>query len=885
MKPAISPTPVSAPHEILTWSGGRPDWQKDALRRILTNGTVTKEDIQELDQLCRAKHIPTKPSAPVLKGTPLAATHIPPNPGDAASVSLVSLSNLQNVNRLPSNQTILLGASPGLTVVYGDNGSGKSGYARVIKKACRTRGALPEIRPDAFAPVTGPASADIDFEIGGSNHKAAWKDGVLSDQRLFNIFVFDSSTADNYLAQDGPATFTPHGLDVLPKLSKTCDAIAESLKQSIGSIRTENTNTAKGWRYSATTAVGRLMNTLASTTKQTELDGLAGNDEIQTKRLEVLVETLKSDPKKKAKETRSSKDRLLAFGAKVKIVSSTLIDTEVASFKALVTNVNSTVEVARKFADGQFSVNDLPGTREALWRKLWEAARTYSISLAYKDKDFPVTEDEALCLLCQQTLDPNAALRLKAFDTFCKDQSQQVADAANAELKKAVAKIEPIESLGGDHTKIEADLAIMTPVQISAVADFVKKADARLATIKKSLADKSWKEPESIPVSPESTITSVVTTLEERATIEESADNPKVRAAFETEREELADREWLGRLKSEVAAQIERLKQIKQLELCQKDVSTAAITSKNSDLTKLLVTDEFCKRFKAETQSLGLRTLEVKLEDIKGSKGETKFGLRFESNSQYSVTQVASEGEQRCIALAAFLAELSQASHKSALVFDDPVSSLDHWHREKIAVRLVEESKVRQVAVFTHDAIFLNDLNTNADPTAKYLFLDWNGAEPGWCYEGLPWDCKTPEERLDKLATKQRELAKSWGPKPSQDEISKMREAYGWLRATIERIVERVVFADVVFRYRSYVKLKDLYRVVGFSQNECDEIGRLFKICCDVTDAHDPAQGKQATSKEPNDLKADVDAAIQLLSVLRARQKAIKPTSPPKSTP
>src|SRR6202034_363848 len=101
------------------------------------------------------------------------------------------------------------------------------------------------------------------------------------------------------------------------------------------------------------------------------------------------------------------------------------------------------------------------------------------------------------------------------------------------------------------------------------------------------------------------------------------------------------------RLKSEVMAQIERHKQIKLLELCQKDVHTAAITSKNSDLTELLVTDEFCKRFKTETESLGLRTLKVKLADIKGSKGETNFGRRFESTSQYAVMQVASEGEQR----------------------------------------------------------------------------------------------------------------------------------------------------------------------------------------------------------------------------------------------
>jgi hypothetical protein len=185
--------------------------------------------------------------------------------------------------------------------------------------------------------------------------------------------------------------------------------------------------------------------------------------------------------------------------------------------------------------------------------------------------------------------------------------------------------------------------------------------------------------------------------------------------------------------------------------------------------------------------------------------------------------------------------------------------------------------------VFTHDAIFLNDLHTIAEQagiSATYSFLDWKGSQPGWCHEGLPWDCKSPEDRLDKLEKRQREIAKSWGVKPSQDDISHIREAYSWLRSTIERIVERVVFADVVFRYRSYVKLKDLGRVIGFSQSECDEVGRLFKKCCDVTDSHDPAQGKQAAVPEPKDLQADIDATKQLLAGIRARQKVAQ-SSPP----
>jgi wobble nucleotide-excising tRNase len=47
-----------------------------------------------------------------------------------------------------------------------------------------------------------------------------------------------------------------------------------------------------------------------------------------------------------------------------------------------------------------------------------------------------------------------------------------------------------------------------------------------------------------------------------------------------------------------------------------------------------------------------------------------------------------SEGEQRCLCIAAFFAELSTADDPSGIVFDDPVSSLDYKWREGVARRL-----------------------------------------------------------------------------------------------------------------------------------------------------------------------------------------------------
>ncbi len=71
-------------------------------------------------------------------------------------------------------------------------------------------------------------------------------------------------------------------------------------------------------------------------------------------------------------------------------------------------------------------------------------------------------------------------------------------------------------------------------------------------------------------------------------------------------------------------------------------------------------------------------------------------------------------------ALAYFFAELHQSGSSSGIVFGDPVSSLDHYHRTAVAKRIVEESAVRQVIVFTHDAVFFGELNTLGGMPVKH---------------------------------------------------------------------------------------------------------------------------------------------------------------------
>lgn len=139
--------------------------------------------------------------------------------------------------------------------------------------------------------------------------------------------------------------------------------------------------------------------------------------------------------------------------------------------------------------------------------------------------------------------------------------------------------------------------------------------------------------------------------------------------------------------------------------------------------------------------------------------------------------------------------------------------------------------------------------------------------------EDLPWDWKTTKDRFDKLEKRHRELRDAWNPVPNDDNIQEIRRAYSWLRTTLERIVEKEVFSDVVFRFRLYVNVKSLDGFVGFSEPECSEIQRLMQKCHDVTEAHDSSAGKHAAIPDPAACLKDIDDTKTVVETIQKRKK------------
>ena len=341
---------------------------------------------------------------------------------------------------------------------------------------------------------------------------------------------------------------------------------------------------------------------------------------------------------------------------------------------------------------------------------------------------------------------------------------------------------------------------------------------------------------------------------------------------------ELQDRSLLAGALPTVLEEIQRLGTIRFLAGCASDTTTNAITKIGNNIADTVITPKMRDRFQEEIVRLAAEKVRVEIVRSGGKYGSPQYQVRLFAKPEAKVQDVLSEGERTCVALAAFMTELATAAHQSALVFDDPVSSLDHRWRKKVAERLVAEAAQRQVIVFTHDLVFVNDLLDIAAGKRlpmRMTTVSRGAAGAGQVKDGLPWKGQRVEDRIDKLEKAARAAKPLYDNNQEAEYEAAAAHIYDQLRASWERGLEEVAFSHVVMRHRDYINTKDLKKVSVLTDADCNEYAAGFKKCCDVVDAHDPSGGRNAAPPPPADLFQDIQALKDWTASLRDRQKKV----------
>ena len=864
-------TEAGALQNILVWSEDRPRWQRDALRRLCTKVSLDEGDYKELLAIAKCER---------RVAWVLTKKHVASLDAVYKTVNLRSISEANHVNALKPGECLSFKRGKGITAIYGDNGSGKSGYARILKSACRARIKNDQvIHPDIYSPSPGTPQAKIKFSVDDQVQIADWTQEKETDSHLSAISVFDSKTASVHVDEKNEVAYNPFPLELLKQLSEACKEIQRRFKDELEELERQTPKFLENPKCGDGTKVGKLILGLSATTNPNTVETLSQLSRKEQEGYETLKSDLASNPATMVSKLNSHNTRLNRYKTQVQKLYDAVRDEALQNIQRKRTEYLKKKRAAKVAAEILFKETVLPNIGADTWRDLWEAARLYSEEDAYPEQEFPNTEDGALCVLCHQELSPEAAKRLKNFEAFVKDEAKKAEENALGKFKNALDSLVETDISGEEIFEMFSFVRddIGNEYLAKSLRKCVLEAKRRLRRFKKNPS----MDISSIPltsVMPEEEFLEISESLSERAKLLMSEGNSEERKRSEKKLAELRKRQWLAGVKNDVLAEIERIKKREKLEGLIDQCKTTTITNKSSQLAQFLVTDALTEKFAEETEKLNLSALALELKHLETRVGSARFQISLSRKppTGIDVSAILSEGEFRCVALAAFLAEQATANSKSAIVFDDPVSSLDHVRREQVAKRLAEESVNRQVIIFTHDLTFLFLLEEACKETGADIDYRWitrNENDIGLCKTDLPPGKQPVIKAIDSLS---RYLEKTRVNYDKGDMMKWEREVDHFkkeLRVLWERAVEEVV-APTVRRFSNKIDTRSLMKLTAITEEDCKKMRLRYGECSKPL--HSEAASLNSGLPSSDDIEKKIDSLRNWVGDIKSRQKKIK---------
>jgi recombinational DNA repair ATPase RecF len=407
----------------------------------------------------------------------------------------------------------------------------------------------------------------------------------------------------------------------------------------------------------------------------------------------------------------------------------------------------------------------------------------------------------------------DAAARLAHFEQHVRSAVGEQARRAREALEAALEPLDErqVEAL---RTPFFVGLATREPDLHMVLERFLDAAQERIRALRDAPAGAQAMP---VPIEPAAKLEAWARTREAHAKTLSVAEDPKREPELRQELVELQARERLGERLNEVTAWIAKLKRVAALRRAHRALATNRITMKQRELSDAVVAGALDAKLKEELRNLHCEHLPVDLHPHT-AVGETQVALRLAgAHGAPRVSDIASEGEQRALALSFFFAEVATSEDDGGIVVDDPVSSLDDERRAYIAERLVAEAGRRQVIVLTHDLPFMLDLVDRAEEAGIEPMMQgvWRGeTEVGRVDDHPPFKAMKLRQRVGVLDQEVAQWSNQPAPRDFDEAWRRVRDFYSRLRITWERAIEERLFRGVVQRFQRQVKTLALDDVV-----------------------------------------------------------------------
>ena len=629
-------------------------------------------------------------------------------------IYLISLEHRQGVNALKQNQTIKFHND--ITVLYGLNGAGKSSYFKVLNEIVggnQKKEVLPNIYLDD-APVT--IDVNISFkEKTGQSQTVNWNGDNRSLDLLNKCKVFDSSylngllgtrEADNTLMQ-------PLGLNLFSYLVGLIDEFKAKLTNKANEKRLEKpTITLEILSDENKTAFGKHQ-----------------IDDVRKKKIEDLFD-FSDENSTKLKNTKRDLQYLNQSNIQDKISLKERDKVDINSIKEHIEYTNEKLsnfytemqgqlkslaenKTANELAKKQFEIlSTIPKNNTPEWKEFIKSGENYKSQVDNSDK---------VCIYCHQPLqDENATKLIKAYGEFLKDDSEQKLNNSLEEIETLTTNIkelpaaleikENIKDILKEHTFETTEKTLLEAIN-TAIGDFSLKQEGILKLLKKLGINSEIRLPD---------IASIVAQLKSISeSIQEeigrlSEDNSKKETTIKELKKslkQLQENESISNQKENIKKWFEINEAEQRLRRKESQINTKKITELSKEAHSNLLTEALKQKFTEELHSLGYENLNVNIENAKGGKGTSSTKLILSKNGD--IKTILSEGEQKAVALALFIAETKIQKSKNPIILDDPVNSLDHKIAKNFAQRLLELKN--QVILFNHHRLFLDEFETSKE--------------------------------------------------------------------------------------------------------------------------------------------------------------------------
>lgn len=235
-----------------------------------------------------------------------------------------------------------------------------------------------------------------------------------------------------------------------------------------------------------------------------------------------------------------------------------------------------------------------------------------------------------------------------------------------------------------------------------------------------------------------------------------------------------------------------------------------------------------------------------------------------------ALSEVLSEGEQKVIALAEFLAEASLPKASAPFVFDDPVNSLDYKRLRHVVDRIVKLSETHQVVVFTHNIWFAVELLARFEKMpgqCAYHEVSSESGTVGLVEAGAHprWD--TPPKIRVRVSNVIQDAQKETGV--TREALVRM--GYSEIRTWCEAVVEQDLFCGVTRRYQPHVRMTALSEI---KPNKLEAaitvIWEKFDKACRITEAHSQPLETLGMKPSLDELRQDWQALQEALKAYQS---------------